>query len=94
MVVSAGLQKYFDGKRGKKGDIDNKFKSISWDIDPRFLQSFEKFRARLLGIVEEYPESEDFVWAELSDLETSLQISKRQHSLKKAATIIDAAEVA
>ena len=91
MVVSAGLQKYFDkSKRRKKSDTKKTLDRIHDQIDPAFAQSFSAFRERVLGIVEETPEAEPMVLWELGELHTKLQISNRRHSLRKAAAMIDA----
>lgn len=92
MPVSTGLQKYFDSKRSKKGDMQQKFAAISQQIDPAFMKSFEVFHDKIMGIVEENPEASEMLWEELSELDMELQNSNRTHDLKKAAAIIEVAE--
>ncbi len=94
MPVSAGLQKYFDSKRGQKDDIRKKLTSISHQIDPAFMQSFEAFHDKIMKTVEETSEAEDIIVQELGDLDMSLQKSKRKHDMQKAATIIELSEQA
>lgn len=90
MVVSAGLQKYFDqSKKRKKDDTKKSLDRIYDQIDPAFALSFEAFRERVLDIVEETPEAESMVLGELGELNTKIQTSNRRHSLRKAAAIIE-----
>lgn len=92
MPVSAGLQKYFDSQRKKSWDIEQKFASIAQDIDPKFSASFEDFRSRILGIVGNDEDAQEIAHEELENLQEKMQERKRQHDLKKAAAIIDAAD--
>lgn len=92
MVVSAGLQKYFDrSKKWKKDDTGAKLDAIASQIDPAFSMSFNVFRERILEIVDETPEASEMVMAELGDLDENLKTSRRRHNLKKAEAIIDSA---
>ena len=61
MPVSSGLQKYFDSQRKKKQDIKDRLASLADQIDPVFLQSFENFHERIMGIMEDNPDAEDIV---------------------------------
>ncbi len=94
MPVSAGLQKYFDSKRKKQGDIGQKFAAIADQIDPAFMQSFELFHDKIMDIVEENPDAEGIAIQELSSLDTKMQNAGRRHNLKKAASIIGSVEQA
>ena len=92
MVVSDGLQKYFDAsQKWKRDDTDRKLKAMERDIDPAFAISFQSFRSRILEIVDETPEASDMVMGELWDLDEKLKTSRRRHNLKKAAAILDSA---
>lgn len=93
MVVSEGLQKYFDAQRDEN-NIESKLSSLSTDLDPRFLQSFSEYRSRILWIVQENPEAEEMISNEVIDLGEKLTERKRQHNMKKAAVVIDTAEAA
>lgn len=92
MPVSSGLQKYFDSRKPKKSDMDEKFASLAGQIDPAFMQSFEAFHDKIMNIVDENPEAEDMLTEELSGLEDKLERSNRRHNLRKAESIIDVSE--
>lgn len=92
MPVSAGLQKYFDSRRGKKDDTQSRLDAIAGQIDPAFSQSFLDFRDKILGIIEEHPEETNLVSEELEVLDTQLQKQRRVHNLKKAKILIDTAD--
>ena len=89
MWVSAGLQKFFDGRRKKKSEIKAKLDRIEDQVDPKFKQSFVDFRVKILWIVEDSPNYDNIVSGELDRLDTSLERVARQHSLKKASSIIN-----
>ncbi len=90
MVVSSGLQKYFDtSKKWKKDDTQAKLDAIASQIDPAFAASFDCFKTRILGIVEETPEANTMVLGELNELDENLKTSRRKHNLKKAVAIMD-----
>ncbi len=91
MPISAGLQKYFDSQKKKKGDMEDSFAKLKKQIDPAFLQSFEIFHDKLMWIVEEHPESTEIITDELVELNTNIQHTQRKHNMKKAAAIIDVA---
>jgi len=93
MPVSAGLQKYFDGRRKGSKDIGDKLKKIQDQLDPKFLWKFEDFRTRILTIVGEDPDAEDIVHEEIDILGSNLQDLGRKHSLKKASTLIRSSEI-
>ncbi len=92
MPVSDGLQAYFDKQR-KKQDIWARLKKIQGDIDPVFMKSFEDFRLRILGIVEENPEASEIVVWEIDELNHRLHHANRKHQLKRVATIAKAIEI-
>lgn len=92
MPVSAGLQKYFDSRRGKKDETQARLDAIAGQIDPVFSQSFLDFRSKILSIIDEYPEENEIVQEELEELDTKLQMRKRGHNLQKAKIIIDIAD--
>ena len=92
MPVSSGLQKYFDSQRSKKGNMQQKFAALADQIDPAFMQSFEAFHDRIIGIVEDNPDAVDMVSEELDELDIKLHSAKRTHNLKKAATVIEISE--
>lgn len=92
MPVSSGLQKYFDSQKKKKWDMQKKLDSLAEQIHPAFQESFEKFHEKIMGIVEQDPQAESFIWEELESLESQLQESNRKHDLKKAASIIHHSE--
>ena len=92
MVVSAGLQKYFDSRRGKKDDTQARLDALAGQIDPAFAQSFLDFRAKILGIIEEHPEETPAILEEIEELDHSLQTRKRVHNLKKAQVMLDIAD--
>lgn len=92
MPVSSGLQKYFDSKKPKKGDMEDKFASLKGQIDPAFMKSFEAFHDKIMDIVEEVPEAEEIIGEELEQLDAKLSNENRRHNLKKAKSIIDVAE--
>ena len=94
MPVSAGLQKYFDSRRGKKATTQARLDSIATQIDPVFAQSFYEFRQKLLGIIDEFPEETTMIDEELQELDTKLETRKRVHNLKKATIISDIADAA
>jgi len=94
MPVSAGLQKYFNGRKKDPRDVGAKLKKIEDHIDPKFLGKFDDFRDRILTIVGEDPESEDIIHEEIDALESKLSRSGRQNNLKKAATVIRNSEIA
>ena len=94
MPVSSGLQKYFDSKKPKKGDMQQKFASLAGQIDPAFMQSFEAFHDKIMNIVEENPEAESLVSEELGELDEQMKTAGRKHNLRKAEAIIDVAEKA
>ncbi|MCH8518921.1 hypothetical protein LAT59_04130 [Candidatus Gracilibacteria bacterium] len=91
MPVSDGLQAYFDKQR-KKRVISQKLERVASDIDPAFLRSFEIFRERILGIVEENPEASDVVSSEIDELDIKLHHNRRKQSLQKAAKILEVIE--
>jgi len=91
MPVSDGLQAYFDKQR-KKRDIWERLKKMQGDIDPAFMQSFEDFRLRILGIVEENPEASEIVVWEIEELDYKLHHASRKHNLKRVAVIAEAVE--
>ena len=62
------------------------------EIDPAFIQSFEDFRLRILGIVEENPDASEIVSEEIEDLGIKLHHTKRKHNLKRAAAILESIE--
>lgn len=87
MPVSAGLQKYFDGKR--KWDYTKaKLDAISQQIDPAFALSFSNFHDRILGIIGENPNESDIVAEELSELQEKIKDVNAKNELQKAATIL------
>jgi hypothetical protein len=92
MPVSAGLQKYFDSRRGKKDETQARLDAIAGQIDPAFSQSFLDFRNKILGIIDNHPEESDMIHEELHDLTQKLQTHKRVHNLKKAQIMIDIAD--
>ncbi len=92
MPVSDALQAYFDKQRKKKQDISQRLESMKGYIDPAFIQSFEDFRLRILGIVEENPEASELVSDEIDELDIKLHHARRKQSLHRAATILDAVE--
>lgn len=92
MVVSSGLQKYFDSQRKKKGgSIKDKLAKIESQIDPEFLRSFQVFHDRILDIVDD-EESESIAEEELDSLEVELKTANRKHQLQKAKAILDNTE--
>lgn len=93
MVVSDGLQRHFDAQRDD-GTIEAKLEALNTDLDPRFIESFRKFRSQVLNIVEENPEAIPHVGSEVVSLERKMKERKRIHDMKKAAVIIDTAEAA
>lgn len=88
MPVSPALQKYFDAKKPKKDDTQKKLAAIAEQIDPAFMLSFDVFRDKILGIVDDYPESESLVWEELEELQEQLESSQRKHDMKKMAAFL------
>ena len=88
MPVSDGLQAYFDKQR-KKRDISIRLEKMMDDIDPQFAKSFEDFRSRILGIVDENPEASEIVQEEIDELGIKLHHTNRTHSIKRAATILN-----
>lgn len=92
MPVSAGLQKYFDSRRGKKDDTHSRLAAIAGQIDPAFSASFSNFREQILGIIEEHPEEAALVCEELDELDQELQTRRQKHDLKKAKVLIDMAD--
>ena len=94
MAVSAGLQKYFDSRRGKKDDTQSRLDALAGQIDPAFMHSFLDFRNKILGIIEEHPEDTPAILEEIDELDHALQTRKRVHDLKKAKIIIDTADAA
>ncbi len=92
MPVSAGLQKYFDSRRGKKDDTQARLDSMANQIDPAFMDSFRDFREKILGIIDENPQEIDMIEEELDSLGTQLQHHGRVHNLKKANSIIEISE--
>lgn len=96
MSVSSGLQKYFDSQQKKKskGDMKKKFQDLATNVDPAFMASFEAFHDRILDIVDEDSEIEEFVWEEISQLDMKLTSTNRKHNMQKAAVVIDVSESA
>ena len=91
MPVSDGLQAYFDKQR-KKRDIWARLEKMKGEIDPAFIKSFEDFRLRILGIVEENPDASEIVAWEIEELDYKIHHTNRKHNLKRAATILDGVE--
>ena len=88
MPVSSWLQSHFDKKRKKK-QVAIKLENIRGQIDPSFIASFEKFRSKVLCIVEDSPESCNIVEQEIDSLETKLERVKKKKKVKKFHTITD-----
>ncbi len=88
MPVSDWLQSHFDKKR-KKQQVAQKLQRLQGQIDPAFLESFEKFRNQVLGIVEETPSSTDMVQGEIQTLETKLQRVNSKRKIQTFETITE-----
>ena len=90
MPVSSGLQKYFDSqyKKKSKGDFQKKIEDLSVSIDPAFMQSFEMFHEKIMGIMDENPDAWSMIEEEIEDLDIKLKNTQRVHDMKKAAAIV------
>jgi len=90
MVVSAGLQSYFDKKRSwKKGQIQKRFADLRGEIAPEFLESFENFHTKVMEIFEETPEAYNIVEKEVTNLETNLERMKGKKNIRIWGIIAD-----
>lgn len=91
MPVSSGLQKYFDSQQQKKSkrDIEEKFKDLSGKVDPVFLQSFEVFHDKLMGIVDENPEEIDMIADEIESLGKDMSSLQRSHDTAKLKKMVE-----
>ena len=56
------------------------------------MQSFENFHSQIMDIIDENPESSDIVLEEVEELTNNIEKTQRVHNLKKASSIIEAAE--
>ncbi len=92
MPVSTWLQKYFDSQ-WKKWDIKKKLQKIQGQVDPAFHHSFQQFHDRIISIVDGGDEHAcDVVSWELDKVDAKLHTARRKHDMKKAASVIKAAE--
>jgi len=94
MPVSSGLEKYFDAQQKKRTmqNMKKRFADLEWKIDPAFMQSFVSFHDKIMGIVNENPESSDMVMQEVDELTKHIERTKWKYELKKAEVIIKNSE--
>lgn len=89
MPVSPGLQKHFDTRWPGKKQIQSSLDDLQGKIDPAFLASFEKFRVKVLDIVEDTPESEAIVGSQIRSLGTKLEQLHHKKQVKMFESITD-----
>ena len=91
MPISTWLQHHFDNQDDYE-KISQKLDNISDDISPEFIHSFNNFRLRILGVMEENSEVSKIIWDEVDQLGIQLHNARRRHNLQKSATIIEKTE--